>query len=87
MISQTQSLHPNTTTTYVVTGTDGNNCSNSDTVRVTVNPLPKITISPDDTICRGETYFIDSIRLEERIYGQMPVHFLHQRDHRLPLLH
>ena len=46
---------PSSSTTYVVTGTDGNNCSNSDTVTITVNPLPNIIISPNDTICKGES--------------------------------
>jgi F0F1-type ATP synthase assembly protein I len=46
---------PSATTTYTVTGTDGNSCSNSDDVLVTVNPLPNITTSGDVTICNGET--------------------------------
>jgi len=34
---------PTTTATYTVTGTDGNNCSNTATKIITVNPLPDIT--------------------------------------------
>jgi len=34
---------PTTTTTYTVTGTDGNNCTNIATKKVTVNPLPSVT--------------------------------------------
>ncbi|GIV30438.1 MAG: hypothetical protein KatS3mg028_1504 [Bacteroidia bacterium] len=42
---------PSTTTTYVVTGTDANGCSNSDTVKVTVNPTPKSHfLITDDTV-------------------------------------
>jgi len=39
---------PAATTTYVVTGTDINGCSNSDTVIVTVNPLPIVNLSPQN---------------------------------------
>jgi hypothetical protein len=34
---------PNTTTTYTVTGTDGNGCQNTASVEVTVNPTPTFT--------------------------------------------
>ncbi len=42
------------TTTYTVTGTDGNGCVNTDQVIVTVNPLPSVNAGPDQTICVGE---------------------------------
>ncbi|MBI2280171.1 MAG: gliding motility-associated C-terminal domain-containing protein, partial [Bacteroidetes bacterium] len=45
--------NPITTTLYTVTGTDGNTCSNSDAVLVTVNPLPTITAFSDTAICIG----------------------------------
>ncbi len=46
---------PTATTTYIVTGTDGNNCSNTASKTVTVNPLPivGITTSPSATTCTG----------------------------------
>lgn len=44
---------PTTTTSYVVTGTDGNGCMKSDTVIVTVNPLPNVNAGTDKTICFG----------------------------------
>ena len=37
---------PNTTTLYTVTGTDGNLCSNTDTVSVHILPAIPVTISP-----------------------------------------
>lgn len=46
---------PAVTTTYTVTGTDGNACTNTDNVVVTVNPLPIVTTSGDITICNGES--------------------------------
>lgn len=44
---------PTVTTTYFVTVTDGNGCSNIDSVLVTVNPLPIADAGPDTTICDG----------------------------------
>lgn len=38
------------TTTYTVTGTDGNGCVNTDQVAVTVNALPTVTLSGLETI-------------------------------------
>ena len=48
-------FNPTTTTTYTVTGTDANNCQNTDQVTVTVNPLPVVNAGPDQTICIGAT--------------------------------
>ena len=42
------------TQTYTVTGTDVNNCSNTDQVTVTVNPLPLINAGVDLTVCEGD---------------------------------
>ena len=41
------------TTTYIVTVTDANGCVNSDSVDITVNPIPTIVASNDTTICEG----------------------------------
>lgn len=49
---------PTVTTTYSVTGTNAMNCSNTETVMITVNPNPTITVSSNvtaNTICKGET--------------------------------
>ncbi|MBL7766388.1 MAG: gliding motility-associated C-terminal domain-containing protein [Chitinophagaceae bacterium] len=42
---------------YTVTGTDANNCSNTSTIQIVVNPLPTITINatPSSAICEGES--------------------------------
>ncbi len=45
--------NPSGTTTYVVSGTDINVCSNADTVLVTVHPLPIISAFSDTAICLG----------------------------------
>ena len=44
---------PAGTTVYTLTGTGANGCVNTDTVRVTVNPLPTIGVSPGVAICTG----------------------------------
>ncbi len=41
-------------TTYTVTGTDGNNCSDTDTVSVTVNALPAVSAGTAQTVCLGD---------------------------------
>ena len=47
-------VSPSTTTTYTVTGTDGNGCENTDQVTITVNPLPNVDAGLDQSICDGE---------------------------------
>ena len=49
---------PIITTTYIVTGTDGNGCTNKDTVIVTVNPSPVANAGADKTICEEDTVIV-----------------------------
>ncbi len=42
-----------TSTTYTVTGTDANGCTNTDMVDVTVNTLPAVSAGVDQTVCEG----------------------------------
>jgi gliding motility-associated-like protein len=51
---------PASTLNYTVTGTDGNNCQNSDVVTVTVDPMPVLTISPDQVFCVGDTITLNA---------------------------
>lgn len=44
---------PAVTTQYIVTGTTSNNCTAKDTVVITVNPKPVVTITNDTTICQN----------------------------------
>ncbi len=45
-------VSPQNTTIYTVTGTNGN-CSSTDEVVVTVNPLPSVNIGNDTIVCAG----------------------------------
>jgi gliding motility-associated-like protein len=44
---------PGTAISYIVLVTDANGCSNTDTVDVSVNSLPVVTVSPNTAICIG----------------------------------
>lgn len=44
---------PATTTTYTVTGTDANGCTNTATAVVTVNTLPTVNVTGNTNICIG----------------------------------
>lgn len=46
---------PAATTTYTVTGTDGNGCVNTDNIVVTIKPLPVVSAGTDKTICTFDT--------------------------------
>ncbi len=45
---------PAATTTYVVTVTDGNGCTDTDDVIITVDPLPTADAGTDDSFCDGQ---------------------------------
>jgi gliding motility-associated-like protein len=47
------SVSPLNSTVYTVTVTDANGCSANATVNVTVNPLPVIVVTPDQSVCAG----------------------------------
>ena len=52
---QSHSVSPSFITTYIVTGTDANGCSNTDNIIVTVNALPNVNAGSDITICDGNS--------------------------------
>ena len=45
---------------YKVTVTDSNGCMDSDSIYVTVNPLPVANAGFDTTICRGQSAFLSA---------------------------
>ena len=52
---QSHSVSPSFITTYTVTGTDADGCSNTDDIVVTVNALPNVNAGSDITICDGNS--------------------------------
>ena len=53
-VTNNTSFTASATTTYTVTGTDGNGCQNTDQVTVTVNALPTVSAGADQTVCFGD---------------------------------
>jgi trimeric autotransporter adhesin len=51
----TDCITVNTAGTYFVTITDGNGCTSSCNVAITVSPIPTCSITGDNTICQGGT--------------------------------
>ena len=51
---------PNQTTTYYLNSLDSNNCSNNDSITVTVNDLPTITIDPVSPVCYGDSITLNA---------------------------
>jgi hypothetical protein len=51
---------PTSTQSYLVTGTDINNCTNTDEVQITVNSLPTISAGEDQTICPGASVTLNA---------------------------
>lgn len=49
-----QQFVPTTTLNYIAAVVDQYNCENSDTVQVTINPLPSVNAGTDEAICAGE---------------------------------
>jgi len=52
---------PSVSTSYTVTVTDANGCTDSDDVLVTVNPIPLANAGPDQTIAGGTSAVFDGI--------------------------
>ncbi|MBA3901493.1 MAG: hypothetical protein H0X62_15035, partial [Bacteroidetes bacterium] len=50
-VTDSVAFNPNATLSYEVTGTDANNCSNTDEITITVNPLPDVTLENFEVAC------------------------------------
>lgn len=51
---------PTITTTYTLTSTDANSCSNTDAVRITVVNIPVSTVSNDTAVCAGKNVSLNA---------------------------
>jgi gliding motility-associated-like protein len=60
---------PSSTTTYTVTGTDANGCSNTATIDVIVNPLPVISAGSDFAVCDGESIVLNATGTGDNTYS------------------
>lgn len=54
------SVNPPANTTYTVTVTDANGCTATAQVNVTVNPLPVPVVSPNQSICIGQSVTLNA---------------------------
>ena len=54
------SFIPTITTNYIVTGTNAYGCQDQDNLLVTVNPLPTISAGINQTICAGDSIFLQA---------------------------
>jgi len=63
--------NPTITTTYIVTGRNAGNCADDDTITVTVNPLPVISITADGptTFCAGDSVILTSVSVLKRTWS------------------
>jgi len=57
-VVQSLPFNPSNTNTYVVTGENLQGCQSTDTVLITVNPIPVVYAGNDVTICDGETVIL-----------------------------
>lgn len=56
----TPKVNPALTTTYTLTVTSADNCTATDNVVITVNPLPVVDAGVDQTICQGTTVALNA---------------------------
>jgi len=63
------SVSPTSTATYTLTETNVNGCLNSNSVTITVNPLPVVGIISNSTICSGNTISIGASAVSGSSYS------------------
>ena len=57
----TSAISVNASGDYTVTVTDANMCQQSDTISITVNPLPMVELGNDTAFCFGNTLSLDAL--------------------------
>jgi len=83
--SATPIASPAITTTYVVTGS-GQNCPSKDSVLITVNPTPKITMPLDLKGCTNQSYVLNATQVQGNKYQWSPGIGLNQSTILTPIL-
>ncbi len=63
------SISTDTAGIYYVEHTDTNNCTNSDTVVLTIDTLPDVNLRQDTTLCKGDDLVIDAGPFESWIWN------------------
>jgi subtilisin-like proprotein convertase family protein len=58
--ASTQQIYANSSGTYIVVVDDVNGCQNSDTINVTVAPIPPVALGNDTLLCSTSTYILDA---------------------------
>ena len=76
---------PLSTTTYTVTGTDANGCSNYNTIIVDVDPFSPVNAGPDVTITLGETVTLSPTIIAGATYSWSPSDYLSCTDCQNPV--
>src|SRR6185503_5245736 len=61
-------VNPISTTSYTLTETDSKGCKNSDSVKITVNPLPLASVIHDTDICAGSSISIGAASVSGNSY-------------------
>lgn len=67
--TNTETLSPLVSTTYYVTGTNGNGCSSVVSFHITVLPSPNATIVGDTAICTGESTVLSTLGIGSVIWN------------------
>jgi gliding motility-associated-like protein len=67
---------PNRTTRFVLQMTDGNSCTESDSVLVSILPVPNFQAPPDQQICQGFSVLLNSNNPDHLVYEWTPADFL-----------
>jgi len=62
------SLTPDSTTVFVVTATNADNCSGSDSLLVEVQPAPNLTMGSSPTICAGDSMALSASGADQYLW-------------------
>ena len=63
------SVNPTSTSSYTLTETNANGCVNSNTVNITVNPLPAVSVISNTAICTGNSISIGAAAVTGSTYS------------------